>query len=97
MASEMVERVAKAIWAAWRGPEGLGAEWPDASERSRQAGHRMAVAAIRAMREPTGAMLEPAAAILDVAGHLPDVLVVSAHWRAMIDEALKEPPPAPAA
>lgn len=97
MASEMVERVAAELWEAWRGAEGLGGAWPNVSKRSRQAGHRMATAAIRAMREPTEAMLEPAAAILVVAGHLPDVLIVSAHWRAMIDEALKEPPPAPAA
>ncbi len=97
MPDELVERVAAAVWKAWRGPEELGAAWPDVSERSRRIGRAMALAAIAAMREPSEAMLDAAR---DWSGAkygkpIGDDAAIGC-WQAMIDEALKEPPPAPA-
>lgn len=77
--SEMVERVAKAIWDS---PLFFGlitdekrrdGSWHDCTALAR--------AAIEAMREPTDEMVLASEAI--------DAVYPSEHWRAMIDAALK--------
>lgn len=87
--SEMVERVAKAIWSDYW--DGEGCSWAEMEESARQTALSMARAAIEAMREPNEAMIgmgmeadhrrrpgstRPSAA--------------DAIWRAMIDAAAAE-------
>lgn len=82
--SEMIERVAKAIFAD-RYP---GEDWKDYQKRD-YCGH--ARAAIEAMREPTEAMM----AAVDCAGVKAEWLsgkAWAAGYRAMIDAALSEKP-----
>ncbi len=72
--SEMVERVAQAIWSA-RHPGLAWTSVPCVIKRSYRSGAR---AAIQAMREPTEEMIQAAWAEV-LPGHV---------WRAMIDTAL---------
>ena len=83
--SEVVERVAAALWGISGGDEDAWA-WDECPEEQR-AGYRIhARAAIEAMREPTESMW---AAGDDLVPFGPDVADPSAVYRAMIDEALK--------
>lgn len=90
--SEMIERIAKAIWevrqpnppghAAWEDYSGFG---PSKTERSFTLAQ--ARAAIQAMREPTLEMLKSGGQTPFHGADTPRVF-----WQAMIDEALAEPP-----
>jgi hypothetical protein len=80
--SEMVERVAKSLWAETRPPY---LKWDEAFPVILDSYRHQARAAIAAMREPTEEMLVAASR----------EVVSEAKWRAMIDAALneKEAPP----
>ena len=82
---EMVERVAKAIYAAEHGTEYQDGTPVRPSPDEWDVLLTCARAAIAAMREPTEAMLKAAHSACDENGH---VLIASSN-RAMIDEALK--------
>ncbi len=93
--SEMVERVARASFAAWckrmadtgqRAPDIANAKFEELSEREREFAFLHARAAILAMREPTEAMIEGASSYDDY-GH---PAICKAHWQAMIDRALSD-------
>lgn len=90
MPNELIERIAGTIWTAWRGPEEWGGAWAKVSDRSRSTGLAMGRAAILALREPTEAMI--------AAGYAAEVngQATAGIWRAMIDAALRDDPPAPA-
>jgi hypothetical protein len=84
--SEMIEKVAKAMWDARRGHannSGVFLEfWGDGSIPKKNGILDEARAAIAAMREPTEMMLWAGNEQLDCAGEL-------RCWQAMIDEALR--------
>lgn len=100
--SEMVERVAKAIWLC-RNTGANDADWADEREVARK-GHRNtdvhealweARAAVKAMREPTEGMVKAAdnAGALDWSpepGEGLDGVCWNDAWAAMIDTALSE-------
>lgn len=81
--SEMVERVARALYAV---NTGGAASWEDEAPEFQQWVCEQARAAIAAMREPTEAMVEEGASEIRAAGG-PEFV-----WRAMIDAALKGRP-----
>ena len=87
--SEMIERVARAIFASWRkqmdedGQTGKGPlSFDDLDGDERGFGIDAARAAISAMQEPTDAMIEAAEPWAEQNGF-------SRGWRAAINEALK--------
>jgi len=95
--SEMIERVARAIFEAWRTAKGAEGTWDEAlrAHAAGQASYPTAFeyvelaraearAAIRAMREPNAIMVASTAHVLDAGPHR--------IWRAMIDAALGDPP-----
>lgn len=98
--SDMVERVARAIFEAWAAEESAASTWGDVCQRAKdgyphaQKWHRMAIsearAAIEAMREPTAEM---EAAGMKVDDELlvppPGFYVAKPIYQAMIDAALK--------
>jgi hypothetical protein len=96
--TEMVERVAKAIWNVSREPEHEGPtedKWHEATEDWRENMRAHARAAITAMRTPTPKMLKAAKAAMSP-GKRPTQNRVGCkakhgiRYRAMIDAALKE-------
>lgn len=79
--SEMVERVARAIWASTE-PH---SPWDDLPERWKETNLAEARAAIEAMRKPTtGIVIEIAASLVCA-----DEMTAGMVWDAVIDEALK--------
>ena len=78
--SEMIERVARALWAV---SDDSGEPWPwNECPEAQKAGYRLhARAAVEATREPTEAMMLAACH----AGNAD----MEASWRAAVDEALK--------
>lgn len=86
MTSPVIERVAKAIYAASGGdPEKVDA-WKRPLWKSRE---KEARAAIAAMREPTATMIE--AGYAEIGDAWPDPRDIAKPFSAMIDAALKEP------
>jgi hypothetical protein len=77
--SEMVERVARAIYAA--GKDDYAWPWDELNETRKEGVRDVARAAIAAMREPTEAMLQAGSDIAHV--------VTLDDWEYMIDEALE--------
>lgn len=88
--SEMVERVAKALFRWQEGHD----RWDEAESESREDATEAARAAIEAMREPTEAMVCAGdecilEALNDHTGVLRPITPAQASFGAMIDEALK--------
>jgi len=96
--SEMVERVARAIFEAWATEESAASTWDDVCQRAKDGyphaikWHRMAIsearAAIEAMRKPNEDMYE-AAWNAEVSCSYTESAYA---WSAMIDAALNEKP-----
>lgn len=95
----MVERVARAIWGAFRvwGPPIRSDKpaWEYLGESNQHLACEMARGAIAAMREPTEAMVDAGRAKDDRTTPYVQAEECEVHWCAMIDAALKEPPNAP--
>lgn len=101
--SDIVERVARAIFEAWAAEESAASTWDDVCQRAKdgyphaQKWHRMAIsearAAIEAMREPTPKMVEAHY----MAHARAETVMADAQsvWNAMIDAALKQRSPPP--
>lgn len=86
--SEMIERVAKAIWEKHRAML-LGEEWEELDRFTTERYRGYASAAIAAMREPTEAMeIAGHGTAIDVDGTT-HMVSAKACWQAMVDEALK--------
>ena len=86
--SEMVERVARAIYEDdFGGPDRTPTPWAERDEEFRETVRSNARAAIQAMREPTSAMVEAADSRRDPRNGW---LGAISAWEAMIDAALKE-------
>lgn len=83
--SEMVERVAKALFQWQHGHD----RWDEAEPDVREDACEAARAAIEAMREPTEAMCDAADALDRVEAGVLRTEVPFDAWIAMIDEALK--------
>lgn len=83
--TNMVEKVAEALWAA---QEPRQTAW--AREIHRRDYERLARAALEALREPTEAMLD-ASFIDDGRGSDVDWVLATKVWQAMIDAALSPP------
>ena len=83
--SEMVERVAKALYIAEIGPAIGPFDWDidEAGEVAARNYRKMARAAIEAMREPTEAMVRAGGDVTES-----DAIAI-ATWHAMIDEAIR--------
>jgi hypothetical protein len=86
--SEMIERVAKAIWDQERKQPDCGhrPDWEVLNVTAADAYRAKAKAAIEAMREPTDQMIDDG---YEAGGYTPDPSDVPAAFRAMIDAALK--------
>lgn len=85
--SEMVERVARALFAHEQGSD-EGWNGPLLAERGRDMWRKQARAAINAMREPTAGMMHVGSGfVYESWGHGPTIAKEA--WQAVIDEALK--------
>lgn len=93
----MIERVARAIYAAMAAPS--EPYWGCLDEATKHGTKRIARAAIKAMREPTEEMVDQASEAIvqeygksdwEEAKDMAEGLVADPIWHAMIDAALKE-------
>ena len=91
--SEMVERVARAMYVSFKGLPQAQYSWEDLAHNANdplvQNYRRMARAAIEAMREPTMKMLMAAHRIDSGNNALIEIDDLRDAWRRMSDEALK--------
>lgn len=96
--SEMVERVARAMYERMRAEYKIGGiipaitcwpPWESAKEIEKETRRDQAAAAIKEMREPTEAMLEAAHRESWDRGDDTWMFQHSREWKSMIDEALK--------
>lgn len=86
--TEMIDRVARASFAAWNKQRGKQFVYEDMSPEEREWSLVHARVVIEALRDPTESMLEAGSIDLGAGGELDD-RNLSEVWKLMIDEALK--------
>jgi len=91
--TDMIERVAMAMYSSTGVEFGLQEEWKDRHDKTKDEWRHLARAAIAAMRDCTPAMLDAGSAAHPAGGYVRETLlndIIECEWRAMVDAALSE-------
>ena len=89
--TDMIERVARAMYHSTGVEFGLASEWGDHGAEAKDEWRHIARAAIAAMRDCTPAMLDAGSAAHPAGGYRRDTLlndIIECEWVAMVDAAL---------